>query len=380
MASMQNLLDFSFDELVAFFHELNEPTSGAQELWKDLYRRFETDFDVMTNLSPLLKEKLSQSARLSTLEAIEEVTSDDSLTSKALFRLSDGKTVESTLMFFRNAGSGRGRRTVCVSSQVGCPIGCQFCATGQQGFERNLSSGEIIAQVLYFIRRLEQEVMPVGGKQSHNPLTNVVFMGMGEPLANYENVRRAISILNSPKGLNMGVRQITLSTVGLLPEMLQLSRENIQCQLALSLHAPNDSLRQRLVPIARKYALEELVSACDEYSRATNQHIYIEYALFKGVNDSLEIADELIGLLNGHAFHVNLIPCNQTAIGGFTPSVDENAIAFQKRLINGGIRTMLRLSRGSDIEAGCGQLKSRWLTEYHVPRDDKSSDSDTVSR
>ena len=188
-------------------------------------------------------------------------------------------------------------------------------------------------------------------------------MGMGEPLANYENVKRAISIMNSPIGLNMGVRQITLSTSGMIPEIIRLSKESIQCQLALSLHAANDELRERLVPIGRKYRLRELIAACNEYSAATGRNVYIEYALFNGINDSMADADELTSLLGGPGFPVNLIPCNETATNGFGPSLIEEAHAFQKRLIAGGIRTMLRASRGSDIKAGCGQLRSRWLTE-----------------
>jgi 23S rRNA (adenine2503-C2)-methyltransferase len=313
----------------------------------------------MTGLSTSLKEKLARFASLGVLEPIEETVSPDSLTHKVLFRLEDGKTIESTLMSFRNAGSGRERWTVCVSSQVGCSVGCRFCATGQQGFERDLSPGEIISQVLYFIRRLiEMEIEPT---KPRNRLTNIVFMGMGEPLANYENVRQAIAIINSPKGLNMGVRQLTLSTSGMIPEIIKLSRETIQCQLAVSLHAANDELRNQLVPINQKYPLAELISACDEYSGATGRNVYIEYALFAGINDSLECADELIQLLSGLGYSVNLIPCNCT-MTGFNPSPDERARAFQKRLITGGIRAMLRASRGSDIEAGCGQLRSRWLT------------------
>ncbi len=354
------LLDLSFDQLVEFIRRLDEPVSGAKELWKCLYRRYETDFRTMTGLSTSLKEKLTRFANLVTLEPIEEKVSADALTSKVLFRLEDGATIESTLMSFRNSGSGKERWTVCVSSQVGCSVGCQFCATGQQGFERNLSPGEIIGQALYFNRLLEQKAGASGASKTSNRLTNIVFMGMGEPLANYENVRQAIEIINSPKGLNMGIRQITVSTSGLVPEIIRLSRESIQCQLAVSLHAANDELRNKLVPINRKYLLKELIPACNEYCSVTGRNIYIEYALFADINDSLAHADELVRLLGGLNFAVNLIPCNAT-VTGFSPSNAERAHAFQKRLIAGGIRAMLRASRGSDIEAGCGQLRSRWL-------------------
>ena len=276
MTSMRNtinLLDLSFDQLVEFIGRLDEPVSSAKELWKYLYREFESDFETMTSLSLSLREKLAQSARPGLLEPLKEVVSEDGNTTKVLFKLDDGKTIESTLMLFRNPGTGRERRTVCVSSQVGCSIGCQFCATGQQGFERDLSTGEIIGQLLYFIRRLGGKELTPGETRTGNRLTNVVFMGMGEPLANYENVMRAIAIINSPKGLNMGIRQVMLSTSGLVPEIVQLSRENVQCHLAVSLHAANDDLRRQLVPIGRKYNLEKLMAACKEYIGATGRNV-----------------------------------------------------------------------------------------------------------
>ncbi|APV44806.1 23S rRNA (adenine(2503)-C(2))-methyltransferase [Dehalogenimonas formicexedens] len=356
----ENLSNLTFDQLVEFVRGLSEPASGASDLWKWIYRRFETDFGLMNGIRPSLIEKLERFAEITTIEPLEERVSADSLTRKVLFRLADGKTIETALMFFKNQGSGRDRRTICVSSQVGCPVGCAFCATGQQGFERNLSPGEIVAQVLYFLRLMERETAPDEANPQRR-LTNVVFMGMGEPLANYDNVRRSITILNSPKGLNMGIRQITLSTSGMAPEILKLAQDDVQCQLALSLHAANDELRRRLVPLARKYPVGELMPVCREYSGKTGRHVYIEYALFDQVNDSPKDADELIELLGKGGFPVNLIPCNETSANGFHPPSLDTARAFQKRLISGGVRAMLRVSRGADIGAGCGQLKSRWL-------------------
>jgi 23S rRNA (adenine2503-C2)-methyltransferase len=357
---MVNLLDLSYNQLVEFIRKVDEPLPGAAELWKCLYRRYETNFETMTGLGPSLKKKLDEFATLGTLEPLEEVVSADFKTTKVLFRLGDDKTIESTLMLFRNSGSGRERRTVCVSSQVGCSVGCPYCATGQQGFERNLSTGEIIGQILYFIRRLDGQSEAPVELETRRPSTNVVFMGMGEPMANYENVRQAVAIINSQRGLGLGSRQVTLSTSGMATEIIRLSQESIQCQLAVSLHAANNELRNQLVPINRKYPLEELISACSEYRSATGRNIYVEYALFADINDSLAHADELVQLLTGLNFAVNLIPCNATVIG-FSPSNMDRAHAFQKRLIGGGIRAMLRASRGSDIEAGCGQLRSRWL-------------------
>ncbi len=298
---------------------------------------------------------------LAILEPLEERVSADTQTRKVLFRLEDGKTIESTLMFSRKSATGRERRTVCVSSQVGCSVGCHFCATGQQGFERNLSPGEIIHQVLFFMRRFGGESAEPEKKKSRGWLTNVVFMGMGEPLANYQNVRQAIAMLNSPKGMGLGFHQVTLSTIGLVPQIRQLAAEDLQFQLAVSLHAASDKLRNRLVPINKKYPLAELISACKEYAAKTGRKIFIEYALFDGVNDLLNDAEELALLLDGLGCSINLIPGNPARSYDFKPSSRETALAFQKKLIDSGIRTMLRVSRGADIEAGCGQLRSRWL-------------------
>lgn len=298
---------------------------------------------------------------LTILEPLEERVSADGQTRKLLFRLEDGRTIESALMFSRSSSTGRERRTVCVSSQVGCAVGCKFCATGRQGFERNLTAGEIIGQVLFFMRRFGGEAAEPAKSKGRGWLTNVVFMGMGEPLANYDNVIQAIAMLNSPKGMGLGFHQVTLSTVGLAPQIRRLAAEELQFQLAVSLHAAGDKLRNRLVPVNKKYPLGELIPACKEYAAKTDRSVFIEYALFEGINDSLNQADELVRLLDGLPCSINLIPGNATGPNDFAPSPREVALAFQKKLISSGIRTMLRVSRGADIEAGCGQLRSRWL-------------------
>lgn len=355
------ILDLNPVQLRDFMRNLSEPASCADQLLKCIYREYAAGFEEMTGLNPSLKQKLAEQATLGTLDPLDERVSADGQTRKVLFRLEDGKTVESTLMFYRNSGTGRERRTVCVSSQVGCAVGCNFCATGRQGFERNLRPGEIIDQILHFARRFRSEMAELPKKGSRGWLTNVVFMGMGEPLANYENVRQAIAMLNAPKGMGLGVHQVTLSTSGLAPQILRLAGEDLQFQLAVSLHAANDKLRDRLVPTNRKYPLDDVISACQEYGGKTGQNIFIEYALFDGVNDSMSDANELVRLLDGMKCSVNLIIGNPTAINDFKPSSRRAALAFQKRLIEGGVRTMLRVSRGADIEAGCGQLRSRWL-------------------
>ena len=354
-------MDLTPVQLKDFVKVLGEPASAADQVLKSIYRECAAGFEEMNGLTPSLRQKLAEHASLGALEFLEERVSADGQTRKVLFRLEDGRTVESALMFYKNSGSGRERRTVCVSSQVGCSVGCRFCATGQQGFERNLSPGEIIGQILFFMRRFRGEVVEPGKRGSRSWLTNVVFMGMGEPLANYDNVRQAIAMLNSPKGMGLGIHQVTLSTSGFVPQMRQLAVEELQFQLAVSLHAANDKLRNRLVPINRKYPLDQLISACKEYGGKKGRNIFIEYALFEGVNDSMNDADELVRLLDGLQCSINLILGNATQSDDFKPSARETALEFQKKLIASGIRTMLRVSRGADIEAGCGQLRSRWI-------------------
>jgi len=355
------ILDLTPVQLKEFLKFLGEPVTAADRILKYIYREYVAGFDDMTDLSPTLREKLAQSAIMGVLELVEELAAVDGQTRKVLFRLADNNTVESALMFFRNSSTGRERRTVCVSSQVGCAVGCQFCATGQQGFVRNLSVGEIIQQILFFQRRFGPEMAEPKKGEKRIWVMNVVFMGMGEPLANYDNVQQAISILNSPKGMGLGFHQVTLSTAGLVTQIRQISEEKLQFQLAVSLHAANDALRNRLVPINKQYPLAQLISACKEYIGKTGRNIFIEYALFEGVNDSMQDADALIHLLSGLQCSINLILGNPVPASDFQPSSRETALAFQKKLIDSGTRTMLRVSRGADIDAGCGQLRSRRL-------------------
>jgi 23S rRNA (adenine2503-C2)-methyltransferase len=305
--------------------------------------------------------KPAESPDLVTLKPLEELVSSDGQTRKVLFELVDGRTIESALMIYQKPGVNRIRKTVCVSSQVGCPIGCGFCATGQQGFERNLRPEEIIEQILYFRRSLHTGTADESFRAAQPQITNVVFMGMGEPLANYDNVRQTIGTLNSPKGLGLGTMQVTLSTAGLVPRIRQLAGDNLQMELAVSLHAATDEVRSRLVPLNEKYPLEELIPACREYSVQKKCRIFYEYALFNGINDAETDAGSLVSLLQGQDCSVNLILANPTSRGTFQPSSRERALAFQKRVIAGGIRCMIRLSKGADIAAGCGQLKSRHL-------------------
>ena len=250
------------------------------------------------------------------------------------------------------------RYTVCLSTQVGCPIGCPFCATGQQGFERNLTPGEIIDQVLYFARYLQDKN---NGREGER-IDNIVFMGMGEPLANYDALWQAISMLNFPDGFGLSARSMTISTAGLVPGIKSLSGEKLQVGLAISLHTSDNQMRDKLVPINKKYPLEELIPACREYFARTGRRISFEYALFDGVNDSLFQAQSLADLIQGMNCHVNLISANSTANQTLQPSPRSQVLAFQQELKNRGINCTLRQSRGQNIDAGCGQLRSRFLT------------------
>jgi len=358
------ILDLTFVQLKEFIKLLDEPAPSADLILKYVYRECAADFEEMTGLNPSLKQKLAKYACMGTMEPLEERISADAQTRKILFRLEDDRTIESSLMLFQNSNTGRERRTVCVSSQVGCFVGCPFCATGQQGFVRNLSVGEIIHQVLFFNHRFRENTSESAKEKGRVGLTNVVFMGMGEPLANYDNVRQAISMLNSPKGMGLGFHQVTLSTSGLVPQIRQITREDLQFQLAVSLHAANDELRDRLIPINRKYPLNQLISACKEYNDKTGRNIFIEYALFDGVNDSIKDGDDLVRLVGSLDCSINLILGNPIHSNDFQQSPMERTLAFQKKLIASGIRTMLRISRGADIEAGCGQLRSRWLDNH----------------
>ncbi len=331
-------------ELAALVAELGEPKYRAQQVAAWVYRGLATSYDEMTDLPRGFRDKLAGAIRLSSLEPLEEVAGRDG-TVKALFRLHDGQTVEAALM---PAGQ---RQTVCCSTQVGCAVGCPFCATGQQGFVRNLDPGEIIDQVLHFARRL---------KKQDNKVDNIVFMGMGEPLANYNNLMQAIRTLNAPEGFGLGARAMTISTAGITPGIRRLGRERLQVGLAVSLHAADNALRNKLVPLNRKYPLESLMAACRDYFQASGRRVTFEYILFKGVNDSLSQARALADLLGGMNCHVNLIPANTTAAPGYVPPATAAVLAFGRELRRRGVNATVRRSRGQDIAAGCGQLRSRF--------------------
>ena len=336
------LLDLTYEELKEFLASWGEPAYRADQIWSWLYRSLVSDFQEMTNLPKGLRERLAEATLLRTMKPLEEQASADGLTRKVLFALRDDQTIESVLMHYER------RHTACISTQVGCALGCVFCATGQSGFVRNLTPGEIVEQVLYFAHLLKAE-----GER----LTNVVLMGMGEPLANYEATWQAIETLTHDDGFNLGARRITISTVGLVPGIRRLAREGTQIGLAVSLHAATDELRDKLIPINRRYPLAQLMAACRHYFERTGRRISFEYALINGINDSPEQARQLAHLLAGLFCHVNLIPLNPVPESPYQPSSRNRILAFQAELNRLKAPNTLRVERGVDIRAGCGQLR-----------------------
>lgn len=335
--------DLSEDEIKEALQSFGEPAYRAGQLWEGFYKNLATHPDEITSIPIKLRDKLSESFSFNHLNLITRLVSKDQNTVKVLFKLPDGNAIESVLMKYEN------RNTLCISSQSGCAMGCVFCATGQMGFRRNLSSGEIIEQVLYFARELGKTVQVV---------TNIVMMGMGEPLLNYESVLEAIQRLNDAKGFSLGARRFTISTVGIIPGITRFTQDKNQVNLAISLHAANDTLRTSLLPINKKYPLEDLLTACKKYVELTHRRITFEWALIQGVNDSTRDAEELVHLVNGLLCHVNIIPLNPTQKYAGKTTTQERALAFQAVLKAKGIPCTIRLRRGIEINAGCGQLAS----------------------
>jgi 23S rRNA (adenine2503-C2)-methyltransferase len=342
-----HLLDLTHEQLQGLLTSWDEPAYRADQIWNWLYRLLATDFQEMTTLPKGLRNKLAEAALVQTMKPLKKSVSADGLTRKVLFALRDNQTIESVLMLYERR-SKPVRCTGCISTQVGCAVGCAFCATGQSGFVRDLTAGEIVEQVLYFARYLEA---------SGERLTNVVFMGMGEPLANYEATWQAIETLTHDEGFNLGARRITISTVGLVPGIRRLAEEGVQIGLAISLHAPTDELRNKLVPINRRYPLAQLMDACRYYAEKMGRRISFEYALINGINDSPAQARQLAHLLDGLFCHVNLIPLNPVRGSPYQPSPMAGVLAFQAELNRLKVPNTLRVERGADIRAGCGQLR-----------------------
>jgi 23S rRNA (adenine2503-C2)-methyltransferase len=308
------------------------------------------------DVTPLPKElRESLVARGVAFSAIEPVAlqrSQDGQTTKGLFRLHDGKEVEAVLM--EHYG---GRTTLCLSSQAGCAFACAFCSTGQAGFNRNLTPGEIFDQAWFFAREL---------KPRDRRLTNIVFMGMGEPFHNYDAVMEAVALLNDPQGFGLGHRHITISTVGLVDKIDAFANEHCQVNLAISLHAPKDALRSSFMPVNRRFPLTELMAACERYVEKTRRKVFFEYVMLAGVNDSPESARELAGLMRGHLYHVNLIPYNSTPDAPYAATPDARIWEFAKILDDAGVPVTVRQNMGRDIAAACGQLRAETQPKAHA--------------
>jgi 23S rRNA (adenine2503-C2)-methyltransferase len=355
-------LDLSLEDLTALLREMGEPAYRARQVYRWLYVSLAEGFEAMTDLPKALRARLAERLVLSRLTPLARARSANRQAEKVLFGLPDGETVEAVLMRYRH------RLTACISSQVGCPVGCPFCATGQSGFSRNLTAGEMVEQVLFFERAARRggTLRRASAAEPAHQLTNVVLMGMGEPLLNYEAVLAAIRRLADPRGFGFSPRRVTVSTVGVVPGILRLAEEDLPVRLAVSLHAADDDLRDRLVPMNRRYPLAALMEACRRYVEKTGRRVSFEYALMEGVNDGVEHAEQLVGLLSGLPCHVNLIPLNPTAECPYRGSARPQVLAFARALRERGVPVSVRLRRGLDIEAGCGQLRRRLQGE--VPR------------
>jgi 23S rRNA (adenine2503-C2)-methyltransferase len=336
--------DLSFEQLESEFATRNLPTYRARQLWQGIYAHLLPSPYAITNLPAELREQLDASYVFDAFEIRETAESEDGGTQKLLLELHDGATIETVLMRYER------RRTACISTQVGCAMGCVFCATGQMGFKRNLSRGEIAAQVLLIAQTLAQE---------GDRLTNIVLMGMGEPLHNYDETLGAIDLLNDPGGYNFGARRFTVSTVGMVPMIDRFTSEQRQVNLAVSLHAATNALRDQLLPINRRFPLEQLMAACRRYVDTTHRRITFEWALISDFNDDPGQAHALTDWLHGINCHVNLIPLNPTLGYEGGPSSRDRAAEFQRILQEANIPCSIRVRRGIDIQAGCGQLATQ---------------------
>lgn len=328
-----------------------KPNFRKDQLRHSVYVDLIDDLENATTFSKINREIMKESFDLIPFAVQEEVLNNDG-SIKWLLKLKDDNLIETVLLQFRD-----GRKTVCVSSQVGCPMGCAFCATGKLGLKRNLTSWEIVGQVLLAARYL---------KRNSDRLSNIVFMGMGEPLANLDNVLFAIEELTSPNGFGIGARHVTVSTCGKIPELKKFIEAETRTTLAVSLHAPTQKLREELMPIAKANPLDRLMNVLDEYVGKTGRRVTYEYVMLAGVNDSKENAGELVKLLRGRLAHVNLITFNSIAGAVFTSSSKEKIESFKKVLIDHNIAVTLRVSLGDEIAAACGQLAGRDSSKYKV--------------
>ncbi|MBK9926954.1 MAG: 23S rRNA (adenine(2503)-C(2))-methyltransferase RlmN [Anaerolineales bacterium] len=356
------IYDLNLQDLTSLLGEWNEPTYRAKQIWQGLYQHLYNSPEQFSNLPKSLREKLTEHTTFIPFKVKVYQDSSDGFTRKTLFELPDGNLIEAVLMRYGDPADNpqitasapnsesrgaKNRRTLCISTQAGCAMGCVFCATGQMGFKRHLSSGEIVAQVMYYARML---------KDVNESVTNVVFMGMGEPFHNYDNTMAAIDRLNDADGYNFGARRFTISTVGLVPQIIRFADERRQVNLAISLHAADDDERLQIMPVNKKHKVKDVIDACRYYVDQTGRRVTFEWALISGVNDTPEVAKKLASKLKGLMCHVNAIPLNPTAGYNGKATDRQRAILFKETLEQAGIPCTIRMRRGIDIQAGCGQL------------------------
>ncbi len=342
---MKIISDYSLEQLSEILTGFGEPKFRAKQIFRAVHQG--KRFKDMTDLKISLRERLEKEFVDNPCEIIEELISKDG-TRKYLFRLYDGNIIEGVLMKYKYG------YTQCVSTQVGCRMGCAFCASTLGGLVRNLSQGEIIGQILEVNKR-------IGGNLDKRAITNVVLMGSGEPFDNYENVLGFLRLISSPDGINISPRNISISTCGIVPKMLEIAKENLPINLTVSLHSPFDEKRKKIMPIAKAYSIKEVIDACRNYFEITKRRVYFEYSLINGENDTKECADKLCELLRGFPCHVNLIKLNAVKETGLKSTGDKRAQEFMKILEEKGISVTIRRSMGADIEGACGQLRRKFL-------------------
>jgi 23S rRNA (adenine2503-C2)-methyltransferase len=337
---MQDIKELGLKELESFLKRRDKPVFHAQQIFSWIYKKGIDEFDKMTDLPSDLRNLLKNNFYILGIKLEKKIKSQDG-TEKFLFKLKDNNFIESVIIPTEK------RNTACISTQVGCKFKCAFCASGARGFIRDLSCSEILEEILYL------------KNSSQHRLTHIVFMGIGEPLDNYENLIKAIKVINSPESFNIGARRITVSTCGIIPKMEKLSKQGLQIELSISLHAADDLTRSLLVPINKRYPIKQLIQACHTYVRNTNRQITFEYILIKGINSDLQKAKDLVKILRGLNCKVNVIAYNPIKGFDFQPPAKLEALYFMNYLKKSGINVTLRHPRGVDIEAGCGQLRLR---------------------
>ena len=343
MPHKTDIKSLNYNELVQYVESINEKKFRAAQLYSWMHEKLAESYDEMTNISDKLKNTLKEDTLYTSLKIVKMQESRIDGTRKYLFELYDGNLIESVLMKYHHGNS------VCISSQVGCRMGCRFCASTLDGCVRNLTPSEMLDQI-YTIQKISGE-----------RVDNVVVMGSGEPMDNFDNIIRFLSLLNSEQGLNISARNITVSTCGIVPKIIEMADKKLQITLAISLHAPNDELRKTMMPIANKYSIEEIMEACRYYLKQTNRRISFEYSLVKDVNDTEECAQQLISLVKGMNCHINLIPVNPIKERDYRQSEQKAIYAFKNKLEKNGINVTIRREMGRDIDGACGQLRKSYI-------------------